>query len=58
MLSLLNTNTLDTYVFDFPKDHLPPINEEQILFSWVPKSVWTVTVAMKLNNSCSLEGKL
>ena len=29
-----------------------------ILFSWVSKSLWTVTEAMKLKDSCSLEGKL
>ena len=28
------------------------------LFSWFPKSLWTVTAAMKLNDACSLEGKL
>ena len=27
----------------------------QILFSWAPKSLWMVTVAMKLKNPCSLE---
>ena len=30
----------------------------QILFSWAPKSLWTVTTAMKLKGTCSLEGKL
>ena len=30
----------------------------QILFSWVPKSLWMVTTAMKLKDACSLEGKL
>ena len=29
-----------------------------ILFSWAPKSLQAVTVAMKLKDSCSLEGKL
>ena len=29
-----------------------------ILFSWAPKSVWTVTAAMKLKDTCSMEGKL
>ena len=28
------------------------------LFSWAPKSLWTVTVAMKLKDACSLEEKL
>ena len=28
------------------------------LFSWAPKSLWMVTIAVKLKNSCSLEGKL
>ena len=28
------------------------------LFSWVPKSLWMVTAAMKLKDTCSLEGKL
>ena len=30
----------------------------QILFSWVPKSIWMVTAAMKLKDACSLEEKL
>ena len=30
----------------------------QILFSWAPKSLWTVTTAMKLKDTCFLEGKL
>ena len=30
----------------------------QILFSWAPKSLWTVTAAMKSKGSCSLEGQL
>ena len=28
------------------------------LFSWVPKSLLTVTAAMKLKDTCSLEEKL
>ena len=30
----------------------------QTLFSWVPKSLQMVTVAMKLKDTCSLEEKL
>ena len=30
----------------------------QILFSWAPKSLWTMTAAMKLKHAFSLEGKL
>ena len=30
---------------------------DRFFFSWAPKSLWTVTTAMKLN-ACSLEGKL
>ena len=30
----------------------------QILFSWAPKLLQTVTAAMKLKDACSLEGKL
>ena len=30
----------------------------QILFSWAPESLWTVTAAMKLKDICFLEGKL
>ena len=30
----------------------------QISFSWAPKSLQTVTAAMKLKDACSLEGKL
>ena len=28
------------------------------LFFWAPKSLWTVTAAMKLTDACSLEEKL
>ena len=28
------------------------------LFSWVPKSLWTMTEVMKLKDACSLKGKL
>ena len=31
---------------------------ETVTFSWAPKSVQIVTAAMKLKNTCSLEGKL
>ena len=30
----------------------------EILFSWAPKSLWTVTTDMKLEDICSLEEKL
>ena len=30
----------------------------QIFFSWALKSLWMVTAAMKLKNTCSLEKKL
>ena len=30
----------------------------QVLFSWALKSLWTVTAAMKLKDTCSLEEKL
>ena len=30
----------------------------QILFSWAPKSLWTVTAATKLKDACSLEEEL
>ena len=29
----------------------------KILFSWAPKSLWMVTAAMKLKDTCFLEGK-
>ena len=32
--------------------------EIEILFSWAPKSLQMVTVAMKLKDTCSLEEKL
>jgi len=32
--------------------------QHQISFSWAPESMWTVTVAMKLKDTCSLEEKL
>ena len=32
--------------------------QRYILFSWVPKSMWMVTAAMKLKDTCSLEEKL
>ena len=33
-------------------------NQWHILFSWTPKSLWMVTAAMKLKDTCSLKGKL
>ena len=32
--------------------------QQQIFFSWAPKSLWMVTAAMKLKDAYSLEGKL
>ena len=32
--------------------------QRQTLFSWAPKSLWTVTATMKLRDACSLEEKL
>ena len=32
--------------------------QKQILFSWTPKSLWTVTSTLKLKDASSLEGKL
>ena len=32
-------------------------SSDRFLFSWVPKSLWMVTAAMKLKDVCSLEGK-
>ena len=34
------------------------IGNSDILFSWVPKSLWMVTAAMKLKDVCSLGVKL
>ena len=33
-------------------------NLRQTLFSWAPKSLWTETAAMKLEDTCFLEEKL
>ena len=30
----------------------------QAVFSWAPKSLWTVTAAMELKDACSLEEEL
>ena len=32
--------------------------QQETLFSWAPKSLQTVTAAMKLKDTCSLEEKL
>ena len=32
--------------------------QQETLSSWAPKSLWTVTAAMKLEDACSLEEKL
>ena len=32
--------------------------QRQTLFSWAPKSLWMVTAAIKLKDTCSLEEKL
>ena len=34
------------------------VEQWQIWFSWSPKSLWMATAAMKLDDACSLEGKL
>ena len=34
------------------------MEQQQTLFSWVPKSLQMVTVAMKLKDACALEEKL
>ena len=34
------------------------IETVQTLFSWAPKSLWMVTAAMKLKDTCSLKEKL
>ena len=34
------------------------LKQQQILFSWAPKSLQVVTAATKLKDTCSLEGKL
>ena len=34
------------------------VKQWQTLFSWAPKPLPTMTAAMKLKNTCSLEGKL
>ena len=35
-------------------------NKETVtdFFSWAPKSLWMVTAAIKLKDTCSLQGKL
>ena len=33
-------------------------SSDRFLFSWAPKSLQTITAAMKLKDICSLEGKL
>ena len=33
------------------------LKQWQILFSWAPKSLWTLTAATKLRDTCSLEGR-
>ena len=34
------------------------VEQWQIFFSWAPKSLWTVTAALKLKDACSFEEKL
>ena len=34
------------------------VKQWQILFPWAPKSLWMVTAAINLKDTCSLEGKL
>ena len=56
MLSFLYSPTL-TSIHDYWKvggEKLETVTE----FSWAPKSLWTVTAAMKLKDACSLEEKL
>ena len=32
-------------------------SSDRFLFSWAPRSLWTMTAAMKLKDTCSLEEK-
>ena len=51
--NIMATSTITSWQIDGEK-----WKQWQILFSWSPKSLWTVTAATKLKDTCSLEEKL
>ena len=42
--------------YDQPRQHIQ--KQRQILFSWVPKSLQMVPAAIKLKDTCSVEGTM
>ena len=57
-LNIQKTMTMATGSINHSKQMGKSWEQYQILFSWTPKSLQTVTAAMKLKDACSLEGKL
>ena len=51
--NIMATSTITSWQIDGEK-----WKQWQTLFSWAPKSLQTVTAAMKLKGTCSLEEKL
>ena len=54
----LKLNIQKTKIIGIQSHHFSDGKQWQVLFSWAPKSLEMVTAAMKLKNTCSLEGKL
>ena len=50
---IMASNTITSWQIEVEK-----WKQWQILYSWVPKLLLTVIAAMKLKDTCSLEGKL
>ena len=52
-LKIMSSGTITSWQIDGGNN-----GKSNRLFSWTPKSLWIVTVAVKLKNTCSLDEKL
>ena len=57
-LNIIKTNIMASDLITSWEIELENWKQWQILFSWAPISLWMVTAATKLKDSCSLEDKL
>ena len=57
-LNIKKTKTIGIWSHHFKANRWGNNGNSDRLFSWAPKSLWMVTAAMKLKDTCSLEGKL
>ena len=57
-LNIKKTKTIGIWSHHFKANRWGNNGNSDRLLSWAPKSLWMVTAAMKLKDTCSLEGNL